>query len=31
MKKHSFFAHTKLQVCQIKKEIEEKFIRPLII
>ena len=29
MKKHSFFADTKLQVDQIKKKKEEKFIKPL--
>ena len=29
--KHSLFADTKLQVDQIKKKIEEKFIRPLFL
>ena len=29
MKKHSFFADAKLQVDQIKKKKEEKFIKPL--
>ena len=29
MKKHSFFADTKLKVDQIKKKMEEKFIKPL--
>ena len=31
MKKHSFFADTKLQVDQIKKKIEENFIKPIFI
>ena len=31
MKKHSFFADTKLQVDQIKKKVEESFIKPLFI
>ena len=31
MKKHSFFADTKLQVDQIKKKMEEKFIKTLFI
>ena len=31
MKKHSFFADTKLQVDQMKKKKEEKFIKPLFI
>ena len=31
MKKHSFSADTKLQVDQIKKKMEEKFIRPLFV
>ena len=29
--KHSFFADTNLQVDQIKKKVEEKFIKPLFI
>ena len=31
MKKHSFFADNKLQVDQVKKKIEERFIKPLFI
>ena len=31
MKKHSFFSDTKLKVGQIKKKIDEKFIKPLFI
>ena len=31
MEKHSFFADNKLQVDQIKKKLEEKFIKPLFI
>ena len=31
MKKHFFFADTKLQVDQIKEKVEEKFIKPLFI
>ena len=31
MKKHSFFADTQLQVDQIEKKIEEKFIKPILI
>ena len=31
MKKHSLFADTRLQVDQIKKKMEEKFIKPLFL
>ena len=31
MKKHSFFADTKLQVGHVNNEIEEKFTKPLFI
>ena len=31
MKKHSLFADTKLQDDQIKKKIEENFIKPLFL
>ena len=31
MKKHSFFADTKLQVDHVKKKMEENFVKPLFI